>query len=126
MNRPRLAAMVLTATLLPTLAVAQINPFRSRWGAEQLRNEDVRLLMDTSRQLLERPTLRDGESETWNNPRTRSSGSVTAERTFQRRVQGKGVTCHTLVYAATVSANAVPGEARLDWCKVGGSWRIAS
>ncbi|MBO0711265.1 MAG: hypothetical protein J2P47_08335 [Acetobacteraceae bacterium] len=122
MNRPRLAATVLAATLLPALAIAQVNPFKTRWGAGRLRREDIRLLMDSSQRLLAGPTLAEGQSENWNNPRTGASGSVTVERTFHRQ----GALCHTFAYAASVHANAVPRKGRLDWCKIGDTWRIVS
>ena len=122
MNRPRLAATVLAATLVPALAIAQVNPFKTRWGAGRLRREDIRLLMESSRRLLASPTLADGQSESWQNPRTGASGSVTAEHTFHR----EGALCHTFTYAASVRANAVPREGRLDWCKIGETWRIVS
>lgn len=121
MNRSRLAATVLAVTLLPTLAIAQTYPFKT-WGAGRLRRADIRLIMDTSQRLLASPTLAEGQTESWNNPRSGASGSVTADRTFQR----EGARCHTLVYTASVRARAVPRQARLDWCRINETWRIRS
>ena len=60
------------APFYPTLAQAQINPFRSS-NCAGLHAVDIRLMNDAASKLLERPDLNVGTTETWANGRHRDA-----------------------------------------------------
>ena len=115
----RLLLMAASVALLgPTLAQAQVNPFRSS-GRAGLRADDIKLMEEAASKLLARPDLSVGSTEAWSNDRTGASGTVSVEGTTVRH----GMTCQRVNYATTRSG----GQERdtvVNWCKTPAGWRI--
>jgi surface antigen len=115
------AALALCA-LLPAVTQAQINPFRGS-GSRGLSPEDNQLLFDSVARLNAAEPSKVGNSDSWNNPQTNSSGTSTILRLFH----SGGMDCH-LVRHHIVVAGRQPGQTfRLSWCLTsGGEWKIKS
>ena len=104
------AAIVLALTAGWSLAAqAQINPFRDNWAGPQLETSDFALLMQTAEKLYTQENVADGASESWNNPLTGASGSVTVVNSFHRTIRGDSRLCRKLRYEVAVSGR--PGSA---------------
>jgi hypothetical protein len=104
-------------------ARAQINPFHGSF-ANRLTNDDFAAMSDAVTQLLGRDTLTTGATETWQNPKTGTSGTIEAGRHFTYRSFG----CYALHY--TVYPGGADGRSTsrvvLNWCKTGEGWKIVS
>ena len=119
MIRPRLLPLLLIAACLSVPALAQINPFRSGRGAP-LSAADIQALTEATNRLLDRPQLAPGETETWSNPQSGASGTVTAGNPVQRR----GMACRVVYYQTTVVNRATERNRTLTWCKTTDGWKI--
>lgn len=119
MIRPRLLPLLLIAVCLSAPTLAQINPFRGSRGAP-LSSADIQALTEATNRLLDRPQLAVGGTETWSNPQSGSSGTVTAGNPVQRR----GMACRVVHYQTTVVNRAAGRNTTLTWCKTADGWKI--
>ena len=91
--RPRslrcLAAALAVCVLLPTVAQAQVIPFRGSRGPN-LSAEDSQLLFESVARLNAAEPSQAGRFEAWSNPQTNSSGTSTVLRVFH----SGGMVCH--------------------------------
>jgi len=98
-----------------------LNPFGPGRGP-RLNNDDFQLLDDSAARLLNKTNLAPGQEESWSNPTTGSSGTVTVTRSFARH----GLNCQALRYRVSLKTVATPRIYDLDWCKTEkGEWRIS-
>src|SRR5215472_3580720 len=112
-----LSAALAALIALPTVAQAQINPFR---GGPGLSPEDNRLLFDSIERLNAAEPAKVGHSETWSNPQTNTSGTSTILRVFHSR----GMACH-LVRNHIVAGHPPGHDYWLTWCRTpSGEWKI--
>jgi surface antigen len=116
---PRVLLPLLIATFLAQPALAQINPFRNS-SATPLNSADISALSDATNRLLDKPHLASGNTETWNNPASGASGTVTAGDTTHR----KGLACRIMRYEVTVPGPRPERAATLTWCKTKDGWKI--
>jgi hypothetical protein len=123
MIRHRLLALLLIAACLSGPALAQINPFRGSRGTP-LNADDLAALTNATNLLLDRPQLTAGDVESWSNPQSGASGTVTAGDTAQRRHQGTNLACRIVRYQITVPGTRPERGATLTWCKTTDGWRI--
>ncbi|HME20477.1 MAG TPA: hypothetical protein VKI44_03810 [Acetobacteraceae bacterium] len=91
MTLQRILTLLVVAVCLSQPALAQINPFRGN-GGTPLNRDDIAALTDATNRLLDQPQLVAGASETWSNPQSGVSGTVTAGSTVKRH----GMACRTL------------------------------
>ncbi len=101
-------------------ASAQINPFGGAQGVT-LSNDDFAIMSRAADKLLARPHLAVGSNESWKNPATGSTGTVSIQGNFAR----KALACHTLGYQVAPRGTPTDGIAVLDWCKTPQGWRIS-
>lgn len=107
-------------SLMSVGAVAQINPFGNAQG-NALSNEDFTIMNRAVETLLARPNLHIGSNESWRNPNTGSTGTITVQSNATR----KAGACHTLGYQMAPNGRPIDGVAVLDWCKTKQGWKIA-
>lgn len=119
MIRYGILALLLTTACLPQPAFGQINPFRGSRGTP-LNADDLKALGEATDRLLDRPGLVPGGIETWNNPQSGVSGTVTAGNAVQR----KGLACRMLSYRITGASPGPQRRATLTWCKTSDGWKI--
>lgn len=119
MIRHRLLPLLLIAACLSRPAIAQINPFRGTSGTP-LSAADITALTDATNRLLDRPELVVGGTETWSNPQSGASGTVTAGNAVQR----KGLFCRVVRYQHTIPGPNPQRTASLTWCKTQDGWKI--
>ena len=123
--RPRslrcLAAALAVCVLLPTVAQAQVIPFRGSRGPN-LSAEDSQLLFESVARLNAAEPSQAGRFEAWSNPQTNSSGTSTILRVFR----SGGMACHLVRHHVIVAGQPAP-DYRLTWCRTsGGEWKIKS
>ena len=116
---------VVPATLAAMLLIsgdasAQINPFGGAQGVT-LSNDDFAAMSRAADKLLARPHLVVGSNESWKNPNTGSTGTISIQSNFVR----KALACHTLGYQVAPSGTPTDGVAVLDWCRTAQGWRIS-
>ena len=119
MVQRRILSWLLIATCLEQPALAQINPFRGG-RATPLNADDIAALTKATNDLLDRPQLVAGGTETWNNPKSGASGTVTAGNPVQR----KGLACRVVLYRTTVPGPGTERSTSLTWCKTTNGWKI--
>lgn len=123
MHRSRVAWLcgVLVVVLAPSLALAQISPFRGSRRVAGLNPADTQMLFDAAQQLNEAAPLAVGDKRAWQNAASGNSGTVTATRLFQ----SGGLDCHALRYDLVFKANRPARTYSADWCKTAkGEWKI--
>ena len=120
------AAIVLAlATGFPGPVQAQINPFRTNRAAPRLDRTDLELLDQAAAKLYTQENVADGASESWDNPRTGASGSVTVVSSFHRTVRGDSLLCRRLRYDVAVRGRTGTRSFLIDWCRLpDGNWKI--
>ncbi len=106
------------------VAHAQINPFWSSTRAGgHLTNEDLRRLDASIDRLNTATPPRIGQTDSWSNPNTRSSGSSILRRVFQ----SGGMTCHLLQHHISAAGKRPGSTFDLTWCRTSnGEWKIKS
>jgi surface antigen len=113
-----LSAALAAFILLPAAAPAQVNPFR---GGPGLSPEDNRLLFDSIARLNAVEPAKAGQSETWSNPQTNTSGTSTILRVFH----SQGMACHLVRNHIVVAGQSRSHNYRLTWCRTpSGEWKI--
>jgi surface antigen len=120
MIQHRILALLLAAALVSQPALAQINPFRGS-GATPLSADDIAALTEATNRLLDRPQLVPGGIESWSNPKSGASGTVTAGKPLQR----KGMACRVVNYQTTVPGPRAQRSATITWCKTNEGWKVA-
>ena len=107
------------------LALAAIPASAQNWvgllkntPAERFDEEDLRLFMDTGRKALNETP--DGQTLSWENPKTRARGDVTVVRSFK----WKEHPCKEV--KLNNEAQGRKGTTTLGLCQVDGKWRLLS
>ena len=109
------------ACAVPLAAQAQINPFRSSRIGSGLSQQDLRDLGDASRRLYTQDSVANGASDTWSNPKSGNSGTITVVDSYQRQ----GNACHKLRYDMRLKLRSGVRTYTLSWCHMpDGSWKI--
>ena len=121
--RPRslrcLAAALAVCVLLPTVAQAQVIPFRGSRGPN-LSAEDSQLLFESVARLNAAEPSQAGRFEAWSNPQTNSSGTSTVVRVFH----SGGMVCHLVRHHIVVAGRPPGRDYRLTWCRTStGEWK---
>ena len=112
-------AFGLTALLAGAPAQAQINPFGDA-SKTKLSNGDFKVLDQATQRLLSRPGLAPGARESWTNPQTKSTGSLTVKNAFHR----KGFACVAVGYQSMARGRPPNRTGALNWCKTPKGWKI--
>ena len=123
--RPRLphclSAPLAVCILLSVAAEAQVIPFAGNFG-QGLAPSDNRMVFDSVARLNGTEPSKVGQSDSWSNPETKSSGTSTILRVFR----SGGMACH-LVRHHIVAAGPPSRDYRLTWCRTSsGEWKIKS
>ena len=116
-----LSAAFAACVLLPAAAGAQVIPFAGNFG-QGLAPSDNQMVFDSVARLNATEPSKVGQSDSWSNPETKSSGTST----ILRVVRSGGMTCH-LVRHHIVAARPPSRNYRLTWCRTAtGEWKIKS
>lgn len=86
--------------------------------AERFDEEDLRIFMDAGRKALNETP--DGQTLTWENPKTRARGDITVLKSFE----SKGRPCKEV--RVRNEAGGRKGDNKLNLCQVDGKWRLLS
>jgi hypothetical protein len=114
-----LAAALAVCVLLPAAAQAQVIPFAGNFG-QGLAPYDNQMIFESVAQL--NAPSKVGQSDSWSNPETKSSGTSIILRVFH----SGGMPCH-LVRHQIVSGRPPPRDYRFTWCCTPtGEWKIKS
>lgn len=112
------AAFTFTSAIVP--ASAQINPFRSNRQGPKLSGDDHTLLFESISKLNTTQPLHVGDSDTWSNPKTNSSGTNTVEQILTE----SGMPCHKLRHHIVVQGREPGRNFVLTWCRTSqGEWK---
>ena len=115
------SAALVVCVLLPVAAQAQVIPFAGNFG-RGLAPSDNQMVFDSVARLNATEPSKVGQSDSWSNPETKSSGRSTIVRVF---LSG-GMTCH-LVRHHIVAGRPPSRDYRLTWCRTStGEWKIKS
>jgi surface antigen len=115
-----LSVALAVGLFLPAAAQAQVNPFRGS-GSRGLSPEDNQMLFDSVARLNAAEPSKVGNSESWNNPRTNTSGTSTILRVFH----SGGMDCHLVRHHIVVTRRQPGQNYRLTWCRTSnGEWKI--
>ena len=115
------SAALVVCVLLPVAAQAQVIPFAESFG-QGLAPSDNQMVFDSVARLNATEPSKVGQSDSWSNPETKSSGRSTIVRVFH----SGGMTCH-LVRHHIVAARPPSRNYRLTWCRTAtGEWKIKS
>ena len=109
-------AAVLAASLAAN-AFAVNELFLARGPLGHLNKDDITLARATITQAL--ATGEDGKTQTWSNPKTKSSGTVKPTRTFEK----DGMRCRAAEF--TTSAGGERGSSTWNLCNTKDGWKIA-
>lgn len=103
-------------------ATAQINPFMNS-NAKGLDADDMSMLFAATKRINDVSPANPGQIETWANPESNASGSVTMIRQLTR----SGMTCNSVRYSIKVIDRKKPGQYNAVWCHtLEGPWKISS
>jgi surface antigen len=108
-----LAACVVT----PAMAQNWVGLLKNT-AAERFDEEDLRLFLDNSRKALAEG--KEGETASWENPKTRARGDITVLRSFE----SKGRPCKEV--RVRNQAQGRKGDNTFNLCQVDGKWRLLS
>jgi surface antigen len=115
-----LAALAALA-LLPVMALAQVIPFQGNFGPG-LSPQDNQMMFDSVARLNAAEPSKVGQSDSWSNPQTKSSGTSTILRVFR----SGGVPCHVARHQI-VAGRPPARNYQLTWCRAStGEWKIKS
>ena len=119
---PHCFSAALAISVLPTAAAqAQVIPFSGNFG-QGLAPSDNQMLFESVARLNAVEPSKVGQSDSWNNPETKSSGTSTILKVFH----SGGMACH-LVRHHIVAGRPPPRDYRLTWCRTPtGEWKIKS
>jgi len=118
----RFFSIVLTAfAVLPVTALAQVIPFQGNFGPG-LSPQDNQMMFESVGRLNAAEPAKVGQSDSWRNTQTNSSGSSTILRVFR----SGGMPCH-LVRHQIVAGRPQARSYQLTWCRTStGEWKIKS
>lgn len=120
--RLALSALLL-AGLLAGEAQAQISPFRTTRN-ERLDRSDVALMNQAAEKLYKAENVADGTTESWMNPKTGTSGTVTKQSSFPRTFQRMSLDCRRINYEIRPKQSAAPRNYTVNWCRLpNGTWK---
>lgn len=112
---------MIAATGFVSSATAQINPFLSS-NARGLDADDMNMLFAATKRINDVSPARPGQVESWTNPESNASGTVT----MMRKLTRSGMTCNSLQYSIKVIDRNKPGKYDAVWCHtLEGPWKIA-
>jgi surface antigen len=116
-----LSAAFTACVLLPAAAGAQVIPFAGNFG-QGLAPSDNQMVFESVARVNAVEPSKVGQSDSWSNPETKSSGSSTILKVFH----SGGMACH-LVRHHIVAGRPPPREYRFTWCRTPtGEWKIKS
>jgi surface antigen len=116
-----LSAAFAVCVLLPAATQAQVIPFSGNFG-QGLAPSDNQMMFESVARLNAVEPSKVGQSDSWSNPETKSSGTSTILRVFH----SGGMACH-LVRHQIVAGRPPPRDYRLTWCRTStGEWKIKS
>jgi surface antigen len=116
-----LSAAFAVCFLLSAAAQAQVIPFAGNFG-QGLAPSDNQMIFESVARLNALEPSKVGQSDSWSNPETKSSGTSTILRVFH----SGGMACH-LVRHQIVAGRPPPRDYRLTWCRTStGEWKIKS
>ncbi len=115
----RLVTLLLVGACLSQAAMAQINPFRGTRGTP-LNDADIAALTAATNRLLDQPQLSVGATDSWSNPASGASGTVTAGNAVHR----KGMACRIIRYVNSSPGPRGQRSANLTWCKTKDGWKL--
>ena len=98
---------------------AQVNPFGDS-SKIKLSNGDFKVLDEATQKLLSNPDLKPGTQESWTNPATKSTGSLTVKNQLHR----KGFSCVAVGYQSMARGRPPNRTGELTWCKTSDGWKI--
>jgi surface antigen len=106
---------------LPVAAQAQTNPFRSSRIGTGLTNEDRVAMGAAGRRLYDQPTVADGASDQWSNPKSGNSGTITVLQSVEK----SGMTCRNMRYVIHLAKRTGSRTYTVNWCKTAsGEWKL--
>src|SRR5215472_10691393 len=110
----------LATWLFLSAAQAQVIPFSGNFG-RGLSPSDNQMVFESVARLNATEPSKVGESDSWSNPETRSSGSSTILRVFR----SGGMACHLVRHHIVVPGQPLARDYRLTWCRTpSGEWKI--
>jgi len=116
-----LSAALAISALLPAAAKAQVIPFSGNFG-QGLAPSDNQMIFESVARLNSVEPSKVGQSDSWSNPETKSSGTSTLLRVFH----SGGMACH-LVRHHIVAGPRPASNYRFTWCRTpSGEWKIKS
>ena len=112
-----LLAIALALVTVPAMAQNWVGLLKNG-PAERFEEEDLRLFMETGRKALNETP--DGQTLSWENPKTRARGDITVVKSFEWKTHPcKEVKLHN-------EAQGRKGDSTLRLCNVEGKWRLLS
>jgi surface antigen len=122
MRRRLLFSLICLAGLLAGASGARAQAFVTPTGP-QISSQDWPFVNKAVTALLGTEPLVNGSQQSWSNPRTRNSGTVTARGEVVRN----GHTCQKVEYHFVIHGQSDPGTYYLNLCRMpDGTWKIAS
>ena len=117
----RFVALLGLLAFVPVVApaLAQINPFGDS-SKTKLSASDFKVLDEATQRLLARPDLAPGAKESWTNPATKSTGTLTVKNRFQRN----GMECLAVGYQSMARGRPPNRAGALNWCQTPKGWKI--
>jgi surface antigen len=116
-----LSAALAVCVLLPAAAQAQVIPFAGNFGQGLAPSDNQKIFESVARLNAIEPS-KVGQSDSWNNLETKSSGTSTILRVFR----SGGMACH-LVRHKIVAGRPPTRDYHLTWCRTStGEWKIKS
>ena len=110
----------LATWLLLSAAQAQVIPFSGNFG-RGLSPSDNQMVFESVARLNAAEPSKVGQSDSWNNPETRSSGSSTILRVFR----SGGMACHLVRHHIVVPGQPLARDYRRSWYRTpSGEWKI--
>ena len=107
------AFVLLFAAALTAPAFAQIG------STIDLRDSDIEMAKAAAAKLYTNLDTPVGASESWSNPATGASGTVT----LIARMEPNGLTCRRMAHVIKVKSQGDPYNFMFDRCLVGGEWK---
>ncbi|MBV8458343.1 MAG: hypothetical protein JO122_17215 [Acetobacteraceae bacterium] len=107
---------------VPVSGQSQTNPFRSSRIGTGLTNEDRAAMSAAGRQLYDQPTVADGASDQWSNPKSGNNGTITVLQSFEK----SGMACRKVRYVIHLAKRTGPRTYTVNWCKTpSGEWKLS-
>ncbi len=112
-----LAATAMAAASFSPAASA-LELFQTNTALSYMTKSDLNLFQATIQSALDNTP--DGSTQTWTNPQTKASGTVTPTKSFTMQ----GMRCRTVEF--TTYAGGQSGRSAWNYCKTKDGWKIAS